>query len=71
MHRSTRLFAIAILFSTITGLAAADWPHRGGPGANGVAPDTTLPVRWSATDNIALRTDDHLVAVGKAGAGSR
>jgi outer membrane protein assembly factor BamB len=40
---------------SVTTLAAADWPHWRGPGANGVAPDRTLPVRWSATDNIGWK----------------
>ena len=34
---------------------AADWPHWRGPNASGVAPDRTLPIRWSATDNIAWK----------------
>jgi outer membrane protein assembly factor BamB len=31
----------------------ADWPQWRGPNASGVAPDGTLPTRWSATENIA------------------
>jgi outer membrane protein assembly factor BamB len=34
---------------------AADWPHWRGPSASGVAPDRTLPTRWSARENIAWR----------------
>jgi outer membrane protein assembly factor BamB len=34
---------------------AADWPHWRGPGASGVAPDPKLPLRWSATENIAWK----------------
>jgi outer membrane protein assembly factor BamB len=34
---------------------AADWPHWRGPGATGVAPDPKLPLRWSATENIAWK----------------
>ena len=34
---------------------AADWPQWRGPNASGVAVDTTLPIRWSATDNIAWK----------------
>ena len=36
-------------------LAAADWPQWRGPRGLGVAPDRTLPVRWSATENIAWK----------------
>jgi len=36
-------------------LSAADWPQWRGPGASGVAPDRTLPTRWSATENIAWK----------------
>src|SRR5688572_19631414 len=39
-----------------TGLLAADWTHWRGPNGNGIAPDATLPVRWSATDNVAWKT---------------
>ena len=34
---------------------AADWPHWRGPNASGVAPDRTLPTRWSVTENIAWK----------------
>ena len=34
---------------------AADWPHWRGPNASGIAPDRTLPLRWSATENIAWK----------------
>lgn len=33
----------------------ADWLHWRGPGASGVAPDRTLPIRWSARENVAWR----------------
>ena len=34
---------------------AADWPNWRGPNASGVAPDQTLPIKWSATENVAWR----------------
>jgi outer membrane protein assembly factor BamB len=37
------------------GVHAADWPHWRGPGGNAVAPDETLPITWSATENIAWK----------------
>lgn len=47
--------AAAISCVAITGVRAADWPHWRGPGASGVAPDATLPTRWSATENVAWK----------------
>jgi outer membrane protein assembly factor BamB len=38
------------------GAVAADWTHWRGPNGNGVAPDTTLPLRWGAAENIAWKT---------------
>ncbi len=35
---------------------AANWPEFRGPGRSGVSPETALPLRWSATENIAWRT---------------
>ena len=34
---------------------AADWPNWRGPNANGVAPDGALPIKWSATENVAWK----------------
>src|SRR5512145_844665 len=36
-------------------LHAEDWPHWRGPHAAGVAPDRSLPTRWSATENVAWK----------------
>jgi outer membrane protein assembly factor BamB len=55
MRFDYRPVAAALLFLAVSGLHAADWPHWRGPGANGVAPDATLPVRWSATENVAWK----------------
>lgn len=33
----------------------ADWTNWRGPNANGVAPDRSLPVKWSATENVAWK----------------
>jgi outer membrane protein assembly factor BamB len=35
----------------------ADWPRFRGPGARGVAEHAGLPDRWSATENVAWKTD--------------
>jgi len=36
---------------------AADWPQFRGPGGRGVAADTGLPVRWTATENVRWRAE--------------
>lgn len=51
-----RPFCIAIVTALTSTLSAADWPNWRGPQANGLAPDKTLPLRWSATENIAWKT---------------
>jgi len=35
--------------------AAGDWPNWRGPGNHGVSQEKTLPVRWSATENVRWR----------------
>lgn len=35
--------------------ALADWPQWRGPAGDGSSPATGLPVRWSATDNVAWK----------------
>jgi outer membrane protein assembly factor BamB len=34
---------------------AADWPHWRGPELRGSSPETGLPLRWSARENLAFR----------------
>jgi outer membrane protein assembly factor BamB len=75
-----------ILWAGISGvgLGAADWPHWRGPGANGVAPDASLPIKWSATENVAWKvpiagvgistpivSGDRLYVTSQLGAGLR
>lgn len=36
---------------------AADWPQFRGPLSRGVAEETSLPVRWTATENVRWRAD--------------
>lgn len=36
-------------------LHAEDWPQWRGPHGNGVSGETNLPVRWSATENVAWK----------------
>ncbi|MBI5091391.1 MAG: PQQ-binding-like beta-propeller repeat protein [Candidatus Hydrogenedentes bacterium] len=35
----------------------ANWPQFRGPGARGVADENAIPDRWSATENVAWKTD--------------
>lgn len=41
---------------------AADWPQWRGPRGNGIADEKNLPDRWSATENVAWKSD--LAGVG-------
>jgi len=54
MHR-TAAFGISVVAALSCSLSAADWPQWRGPRATGVAEDTTLPLRWTATQNIAWK----------------
>jgi outer membrane protein assembly factor BamB len=57
--RSRSFLLAAILVSGTLALHAqnpgADWPSWRGPNGSGVAPDRTLPTRWSAADNVAWK----------------
>jgi outer membrane protein assembly factor BamB len=37
------------------GAFAQNWPHWRGPNANGISPETGLPVAWGPSDNIAWK----------------
>ena len=53
MSRHPLALLFAILLST--SLGAADWPNWRGPRGNGASDEKNLPVRWSASDNIAWK----------------
>jgi len=36
-------------------VAAADWPHWRGPNGTGATSEANMPVRWSATENVAWK----------------
>src|SRR6266496_3497606 len=36
-------------------LSAADWPQWRGPRGNGATDEKNLPVKWSATENVAWK----------------
>jgi hypothetical protein len=61
-----------------------DWTHWRGPNASGVAPDRSLPTRWSATDQVAWKapiegvgvstpivSGDHVYVTSQLGSGVR
>ena len=45
-------FGLLALFSA----HAANWPQWRGQNGDGISPETNVPVRWSATENIAWKT---------------
>ncbi len=47
--------AVAVSFTTWT--RGDDWPAWRGPRGDGVSLETDAPMKWSATDNIAWRTE--------------
>ena len=53
--RGLALAAVLILPAPLA--ARANWPQFRGPGARGVATAPGLPDRWSATENVAWKTD--------------
>lgn len=54
VHRFT-LAAGALTLSMGASLLAGNWPQWRGPAANGVSPETRLPVTWSPTENVAWK----------------
>ena len=49
-----RLMA-ACLLALLPSLAAANWPQWRGPDLNGVSGEKNLPLKWSATENVAWK----------------
>ncbi len=49
--------AVLVAGSLTVAVSAEDWPQWRGPRGTGVSADKNLPVRWSATENIAWRAD--------------
>jgi len=54
MKRPTAVIAL-LLGVAVCPLAAEQWPQWRGPMLNGVSGEKNLPLRWSATDNIAWK----------------
>jgi outer membrane protein assembly factor BamB len=47
----------AASLSQAAALGATNWPQFRGPQAAGISASTTLPDKWSATENVAWKTD--------------
>lgn len=50
-----RPLPLLVLLLAAVPLGAADWPTWRGPLSSGVSPDTNVPARWSATENVAWK----------------
>ncbi len=57
MDRTLCVATLLALASTASFAGEADWPAFRGPAARGVALHDGLPDRWSATENVAWKTD--------------
>jgi len=57
--KTRTLLAAAVLALILLGLPAGaeDWPQFRGPGGLGIARDKDLPTTWSATENVAWKTE--------------
>jgi outer membrane protein assembly factor BamB len=53
----TNVWTFAVVLSVAAGatVTAADWPQWRGPNGTGTTSETNLPVRWSATENVAWK----------------
>ena len=62
-----RTYKLAVLFALALGgsMSAADWPQWRGPGGTGASDEKNLPVKWSATENVAWKA-----AIGGLGVSS-
>jgi len=57
MFRTTCLVAFAVLGRSATAESADNWSQFRGPGSRGVAENPALPEVWSATKNVAWKTE--------------
>lgn len=51
------LSLLSVLLLSGMSVAANEWPQFRGPGGQGHAASTNLPLRWSETENVAWKTD--------------
>jgi len=57
MTSNIRLAIILACFSAVVPLAAADWAAWRGTNGTGSTTETSLPVKWSATENVAWKAE--------------
>src|SRR5262245_20940642 len=56
-RRPMRPFVLALMLALpLAHLRAENWPHWRGPASTGVSSETSLPERWSDTENIGWKT---------------
>src|SRR5580765_898360 len=63
MH--TAKLVVVLVVALAGSISAADWPQWRGPRGTGASDEKNLPVRWSATDNVAWKA-----AIGGLGVSS-
>src|SRR6187551_1716579 len=51
---SLRLGMVLAMLAAVS-VSAADWPSWRGPAGTGTTPETKLPEKWSATENVAWK----------------
>ncbi len=56
MRKLLPLVCLSILAASTT-LLANNWPHWRGPTHDGVSKETGLPIKWSATENVAWKLE--------------
>ncbi len=58
MKKQSITYALLLALLTISGFLHAEdnWPHWRGPHHNGIVDAKNLPMKWSATENIAWKT---------------
>jgi outer membrane protein assembly factor BamB len=56
MVRALRI-GLALAIALGGSVSAADWPQWRGPHGNGVGDEKDLPLRWTATENVAWKAD--------------
>ena len=48
--------AVALLVGMCGTISAANWPGFRGPTGDGISQEKKLPLKWSATENVRLKT---------------